>query len=194
MDTYGQSNQDQLQPPPTLLPFKTQLSPTPTIKPKQPNPPNPPRQRTSNTDAMTSHAVTTPIRGLRPPSAHLGGPGVHHGRGEDGDDGGLGVQHALVQHGGVLLHAPLQRHVVVLGPAPQWVQQEDRLAVAPLHQPPVGVLHQEGVAVVDGVPQLEGEDGVCGRTRGEAGRLRSGRRDKGIQCWGMVECVRGEGR
>jgi hypothetical protein len=74
------------------------------------------------------------------------------------------------------------------------VQQQHGCLVAALQQPSLSVLHQEGVAVVDGVPQLEGEDGVCGRTRGEAGRRRSGRREKGIQCWGMVECVRGEGR
>ena len=60
----------------------------------------------------------------------------------------------------MLLHPPVQRDVVVLGPAAQRVQQQDGPTVATLQEALVGVLHQEGVAVVDRVTQLEGEDGV----------------------------------
>lgn len=85
---------------------------------------------------------------------------VHHGRWEDGHDGGGGVQHALLEHSGMLLHAPVQRHVVLLGPAPQRVEEQDRVLVAALQQATLGVLHQQGVPVVDRVAQLEGKDGI----------------------------------
>ena len=98
-----------------------------------------------------------------------GGPGVHHGRGEDGHDGVVWFQHALLQHGSMLLHPPVQRDVVVLGPAAQRMEQENGPTVATLQQPLVGVLHQEGVAVVDRVTQLEGEDGVWGGRGGGGG-------------------------
>lgn len=85
---------------------------------------------------------------------------VHHRRREDGHDGCGGVQHALLEHSGMLLHAPLQRHVVVFGPAAQRVEEQDRVLVAALQQTPFGVLHQQGVPVVDRVTQLEGKDGI----------------------------------
>lgn len=64
----------------------------------------------------------------------------------------------------MLLHAPRQRHVIVFGPAPQWVEQQHGPAVATLDETLVGVLHQEGMAVVDGVTQLEGKYGICRET------------------------------
>lgn len=86
---------------------------------------------------------------------HLSGASVHHGGGKDGHDGGVWVEDALLQHGGVLLHPPVQRHVVILGPAAQRVEQQDWAAVAALDQTLVGVLHQESVTIVDWVPELE---------------------------------------
>lgn len=65
------------------------------------------------------------------------------------------MKDAFFQHGGVLLHSPGEGHVIVLGPPSQRVQQQDRPAVAPLDQTPVGVLHQESVTVVDWVAELE---------------------------------------
>lgn len=103
---------------------------------------------------------------------YLGGAGVEHGRGEDGHDGGLGVQDLLLQHGRVLLHAPLQRDIIVLGPAPQGVQQEHGVLVAPLQELAPRVLHEQGVPVVHGVAQLEGEDGIWkGKVRGSQASL-----------------------
>lgn len=96
---------------------------------------------------------------------YLSRSGVHHGRRENGNDGGVRIQHALLQNGGVLLHPPRQRHVVVFGPASQRVEQQDGPAVAALHQPLLGVLHEQGVAVMDRVPELEGEHRVCTRRR-----------------------------
>lgn len=49
----------------------------------------------------------------------------------------------------MLFHPPVERYVIVLGPAPERVQQEDRVLVAPLQEPAPGVLHQQSVAVVD---------------------------------------------
>ena len=48
---------------------------------------------------------------------HLGGSRVHHGRREDGHDGGVWIQHALAHHRLVLLDAHRQGNVVVLRPA-----------------------------------------------------------------------------
>lgn len=60
----------------------------------------------------------------------------------------------------MLLHSPRQRHVIVLGPTSQWVEQQDWAAVASLDETLVGVLHQESMAVVDWVAELEGEHSV----------------------------------
>lgn len=60
----------------------------------------------------------------------------------------------------VLLHPPEQWDIVGLGVSPQGVQQEDRVLEPHLQQAPAGVVHEEGVPVVDGIPQLEGEHGV----------------------------------
>ena len=85
---------------------------------------------------------------------------VHHGGWENSHNGVGRVQHALLQHGGVLLHAPLQWHVVVLSPAAERVKEQDGVAIAALKEPALGVLHQQGVPVVDRVAQLEGKDGI----------------------------------
>lgn len=60
----------------------------------------------------------------------------------------------------MLLHPPVQGHVVILGPAAEWVQEEDGVLVASLQQAALGVLHQQGVTVVDGVAQLECKHGI----------------------------------
>lgn len=57
----------------------------------------------------------------------------------------------------MLLHSPGQRHIIVLGPTSQWVEQQNRPAVASLDETLVGVLHQKSMAVVDWVAQLEGK-------------------------------------
>lgn len=55
----------------------------------------------------------------------------------------------------MLLHPPPQRHVIIFGPAAEGVQEEDWVLVASLQQAALGVLHQQGVTVVDRVTQLE---------------------------------------
>lgn len=88
---------------------------------------------------------------------YLSWPSIHHGRRKDGHDGRVWIQDALLQHSGVLLHSPGQRHIIVLGPTTQWVKEQNRPAVASLEETLVGVLHQESMAVVDWVAELEGE-------------------------------------
>lgn len=61
----------------------------------------------------------------------------------------------------MLLHAPIQRHIILFSPPSEWVQEQHRFLVATLQQSPPGVLHQERVAVVHRIPQLEGEDYIC---------------------------------
>ena len=51
------------------------------------------------------------------PSTHLCRSSVHHWRREDGHDGVLWVQNAILQHSLVLFDAPRQRDVIVLRPA-----------------------------------------------------------------------------
>ena len=69
---------------------------------------------------------------------------VHHRRGEDGEDGGRGVQHAVLENRLMLLDAGGQRHVVVLSPAPQRVEEQDGLLVAALQETTLGVLSGGG--------------------------------------------------
>ena len=66
--------------------------------------------------------------------ADLGGAGVHHGRREDGEDGRFRVEDALVEDDAVLLHAHVERHVVVFGPAAERVQQQHRLLKVAIQQ------------------------------------------------------------
>lgn len=88
---------------------------------------------------------------------YLSRPGIHHWRGKDSHNGRVWIQDTLLQHSGVLLHSPGQRHIVVLGPTSQRVEQQNRPAVTSLDETLVGVLHQKSVAVVDWVAELEGE-------------------------------------
>mmetsp|Transcript_128356 Transcript_128356/g.273695 ORF Transcript_128356/g.273695 Transcript_128356/m.273695 type:complete len:248 (+) Transcript_128356:699-1442(+) len=60
----------------------------------------------------------------------------------------------------MLTHARVERHIVVLGPAAQWRQPEHGLLEALRLQLLGGILHQEGMAIVHRVAQLEDEDGI----------------------------------
>lgn len=117
-------------------------------------------RKTSTLCSNKRQACDCKRRGL---DYYLGWPRIHHGGGENCNNGGVWIQHAFVHHCSVLLHPPRQRHVVVLGPAAQRVQQQDGPAVAALDQTLLSVLHQKGVAVVDWVTELEGKDGVYKR-------------------------------
>lgn len=48
-------------------------------------------------------------------------PSVHHWRRKDGHYGGVWVEQPLLQHSGMLFHAPGERHVVIFRPAAQRV-------------------------------------------------------------------------
>lgn len=60
----------------------------------------------------------------------------------------------------MLLHSPVERNVVSFGVTAQRVQQQNGVLVAHVQQPPSGVGHQQRVAVVHGVSQLECEHSV----------------------------------
>ncbi len=66
-------------------------------------------------------------------------------------------QHSVVHDGPVLLHPDRKRHVVVLCPTPERVEQEDRVGVAAGLQLAAAVAHQQSVAVVDGISELDKE-------------------------------------
>lgn len=61
----------------------------------------------------------------------------------------------------MLFHAPVQRYIILFGPATQRVQQQHRLFVASLQQTTLSVLHQERMAVVHRITQLECKNGIC---------------------------------
>lgn len=100
-------------------------------------------------------------------------PCVRHRGRKYSQNGRFSVQRALVQHGLVLGHPDREGNVVVLGPAAQGVEEEDRASVASLTQLPPGVGHEESVAVVDGVPELFGEVVVWNFSENWGGIVRS---------------------
>lgn len=91
---------------------------------------------------------------------YLSWPCIHHGWGENSNNGWVWIQDALLQNCSVLLHSPRQRHIIVLGPTSQRVEQQDRPTVASFDETLVGVLHQECMAVMDRVAELEGKYGI----------------------------------
>lgn len=74
-------------------------------------------------------------------AAYLSWPRIHHGRWEDGHHGGFRIQDAFLEHGGMLLHAPHQRNIIILCPASKRVEEEDWTPVPSLEQLLVSVLH-----------------------------------------------------
>lgn len=94
-------------------------------------------------------------------------PSIHHWRWKDGNDSGLWIQDTFLQHGSVLLHPPGQRHIVILGPSSQWVEQQHGSSVASLDEALVGVLHQKSMAVVDWVAELKCKHGVWRKEKKE---------------------------
>jgi hypothetical protein len=90
----------------------------------------------------------------------LGGATVVHGGGPHGEDGVLRVEGTVVKEGLVLEHAGVERHVVVLAPSTEGVEEEDGVLVALLEELLTGVLEEEHVAVVEGVAHLEGVHGI----------------------------------
>lgn len=60
----------------------------------------------------------------------------------------------------MLLHPPAEWDIVRLRVSPERMEEEDRVLVPHLEKPLTCVGHQESVAVVDGIPELESKDGV----------------------------------
>mmetsp|Transcript_28112 Transcript_28112/g.89888 ORF Transcript_28112/g.89888 Transcript_28112/m.89888 type:complete len:1079 (+) Transcript_28112:175-3411(+) len=104
---------------------------------------------------------------------HLRRPGVDHRRRPDGHDRpalrelrGREVLVVLVLHDGhVLLHAHVQRHVVLLRPAAERREPEHGVLVALGEQLLAAVAHEVGVAGVRRVARLEGVDDVGAHAR-----------------------------
>lgn len=61
----------------------------------------------------------------------------------------------------MLLHAGVKRDIIILDPSTEGVEEQDWFLVAELEELVPGVVEEEHVAIVEGVPQLEGVDGVC---------------------------------
>lgn len=88
------------------------------------------------------------------------GSSVHHRAREDGEHGVLGLENTLVHDGVVLLHADGKWHIIGLGPASERVKEQHRVLEPTLEELAASVLHEEGVAIVDWVAQLEGVHGI----------------------------------
>lgn len=61
----------------------------------------------------------------------------------------------------MLLHAPSEWNIILFSVATQRMEQEDRILVSHVKQAATSVGHEQGVAVVHRVPQLEGKHRVC---------------------------------
>jgi hypothetical protein len=61
----------------------------------------------------------------------------------------------------MLLHTPLKRYIVCLGVAPKWMKKQDRVLITHIKQPSPGIGHEESMAVVYRIPQLESKHCIC---------------------------------
>ena len=92
---------------------------------------------------------------------HLTRTGVDHRRGENGQEGVGGIEDPVLETRQVLLDTHGQGDVVGFGPASQGVQEEQGVVKAALLlQATLRLTHQQGVAVVHGIAQLEGKYAV----------------------------------
>mmetsp|Transcript_26371 Transcript_26371/g.40265 ORF Transcript_26371/g.40265 Transcript_26371/m.40265 type:complete len:236 (-) Transcript_26371:863-1570(-) len=90
----------------------------------------------------------------------LGGATVVHGGRPHSEDGMLGAESSIVEECLVLAHSVVKGYVVILAPSAERVEEEDGVLEALLQELLAGVLEHEDVTVMEGVADLEGEDGV----------------------------------
>lgn len=90
----------------------------------------------------------------------LSGTSVGHWRWPDGNNSCFGVKDLLLEDGIVLLHSPLEWDIIGLGPATEGVEEENWLLVTALFQLLGGVSHEQSMAIVDWVSELEDKDGI----------------------------------
>eukprot|EP00054_Salpingoeca_dolichothecata_P038006 m.12627 g.12627 ORF g.12627 m.12627 type:complete len:347 (+) comp8144_c0_seq1:485-1525(+) len=90
----------------------------------------------------------------------LSGTSVHHGRGEDGQHSMCWGQHTFSQDSVVLAHAHSKWDIIGLSPATQRMEQQSGIFKSTLLELSACVLHEQSVAVMDGVTQLEGVHGI----------------------------------
>jgi len=67
---------------------------------------------------------------------------------------------AVINEGLMLLNSGGERDIVVLAPSTEGVEEEDGVLVALLDELLTGVLKKEAMSVMEGVADLEGEDGI----------------------------------
>ena len=91
---------------------------------------------------------------------HLGRSGVEHRRRKDGENRPAAIEDARIEHRLMLPHANGERHVVVLRPAAERMQQEHRIFVF-AQQHFARFAHEQRVAVVNRIAELEGENRVA---------------------------------
>jgi len=91
---------------------------------------------------------------------YLSGTSVGHWRWPDGNNSCFRVKDLLLEDGIVLLHSPLEWDIIGLGPATEGVEEEDWLLVTALLQLLGGVSHEQSMAIVDWVSELEDKDGI----------------------------------
>jgi len=91
---------------------------------------------------------------------YLGGATVVHWGGPHGEDHMILVKGTIIHKGLMLVHAGLERDVVILAPATERVEEEDGVLVASLDELLTGILEEEHVTVMEGVADLEAEDSI----------------------------------
>ena len=80
--------------------------------------------------------------------------------GENRQHGCVWVEHAGLEHLRMLQHTSVERDVVILGPAAERMQQKHGVLEAAIKQILMCLLHEQGMAIVDGITQLEGIHGI----------------------------------
>lgn len=60
----------------------------------------------------------------------------------------------------MLLHAVVERHVIVLAPATERMQKKNRVRITCFNELLTRILKKENVAVMERVPNLEGVDNI----------------------------------
>ena len=90
----------------------------------------------------------------------LSGATVVHGRWPHGENSVFRGEGSVREESSVLLHAVIERNVVVLAPATERVEEEDGVSVASGNELLTGVLEEENVTVVERVSHLESVDNI----------------------------------
>lgn len=85
---------------------------------------------------------------------------VVHGRRPDSKDDVLGVESTIIKQSLVLHHAFFKWDIIILAPATERMEEEDRVFVTLLEELLASVFKEENVAIVERITHLESVHGI----------------------------------